>query len=352
MNNILIIDYFSLVKRYYRLDEDQDKNDFIMTYIDKILPRIVEAMIKYKPVITFVACDSGKNVRALAINSEYKGNRKKAKSISEEELMQSKIELLKIFVKTLPVIFLENKNTEADFIVYSIVNYLKETIGLENVQYIIGSSDSDFIQLFDDDVVMNNWNHPNVLITQKNFSDFFKGLDGFCWPEAYAFAKSFTGDTSDNIKGVGGFGWKTVIKLFKIIGPVSSIKELQTKVDEHLSNKKGDKSDLALLNRVKKTILGNKSKFEKLLNNQKIIDFSMLETPYFMEVNNTIEEGLSTLIEFDEKNFKKIISVDCYLDGTEDDRRVKRSFLKEIMLLKQIVSRSNKFIDQNIPYEE
>ena len=42
MNNILIIDYFSLVKRYYRLDEDQDKNDFIMTYIDKILPRIVE----------------------------------------------------------------------------------------------------------------------------------------------------------------------------------------------------------------------------------------------------------------------------------------------------------------------
>ena len=35
----------------------------------------------------------------------------------------------------------------------------------------------------------------------------------------------------------------------------------------------------------------------------------MLETPYFMEVNNTIEEGLSTLIEFDEKNFKKIISL-------------------------------------------
>ena len=168
----------------------------------------------------------------------------------------------------------------------------------------------------------------------------------------YAFAKSFTGDTADNIKGVGGFGWKTVIKLFEIIGPVSSIKELQTKVDDHLSNKKGDKSHLALLNRVKKTILENKSKFEKLLNNQKIIDFSMLETPYFVEVNNMIEEGLSTLIEFDEKNFKKIISVDCYLDGTEDDRRVKRSFLKEIMLLKQIVSRSNKFIDQNIPYEE
>jgi len=342
MNNILIIDYFSLVKRYYRLDEDQDKNDFIITFIDKILPRVIDAMVHYKPSITIVASDMGKNVRALSINSDYKANRKKSSSFkSKVELL--KVELLKIFIKTLPVLFIENKNTEADTIIYCLVNYFKNILKLENTKYIIGSSDSDFIQLLDDDVVIHNWNKPNFLITNKNFSNYYNGLEGFYWPDSYAFAKSFTGDISDNIKGVGGFGWKTVTKLFNIIGPINSISDLEKKVTEQLETT-NNKSNLTLLKRVQKNILKNDSKFNLLLNNQKIIDFSMLEIPYLVDINNKIKEQLNTGVSFDQTNFKKIVSINHLMSNTNDDYIIKKNFLKEIMLLKQISLKSNNFL--------
>ena len=208
---ILIIDWFNLIKRYNYQLEDTDDGTFIDEISTNILNRLLNCVSQHKPDLTFVCSDCGFNSRAASVVSGYKKNRKKHKSLTEEEKEKSYIEHLKKLVMTLPFPFIEVKNVEADMIIYCLIEWTKKKFS--DVDITLASSDSDFIQLLDKDLKIFDWYKGNI--TDNNWWEKHKSIGTEFNVKDYALAKSIVGDKSDNVIGVPNLGWKKVIQLFR-----------------------------------------------------------------------------------------------------------------------------------------
>lgn len=105
---------------------------------------------QFKPYSLYVIFDSETSKNSnLAIDKEYKSNRIDYSSICEEENPFSQLPLIKKALKYLNISYLEVENNEADNFICSIVS--KPT---NEYQYIIVSTDTDFIQLIDNNVFL------------------------------------------------------------------------------------------------------------------------------------------------------------------------------------------------------
>jgi 5'-3' exonuclease len=338
------------------LEDNEDSGSFIDKYNTKVLNRILDIIIKTDPSLIFVVSDSGSNKRAISINPEYKANRKRAKTVKEIDKVKNKIELLRRFIKTLPIIFLEHINVEADLIAFALLKYLNSR--LDDTKYLLVSSDSDMLQVLNENVCMYSLAKPKEIITIDNFYTIFDNLGNFGILESYCLFKSVIGDTADNIKGIHGIGKKKMSEIFSILGKYNKYHPTNyQEMDEQLSQTIKIISDSDNLEDIKKyknkleifynLFMENK---QKVKNNQRIIDFNELESPYIIDIFSSIKQSINDGVKLQTKNLQKILNITGLENSSNnnDALYIRRKFNQNIYYLKDLERRSNQFIEDYI----
>jgi DNA polymerase-1 len=127
-------------------------------------------------------------------------------NIPDEENPFSQLPLIKKALDYLNIPYLEVKNNEADDLIASIVSKCTN-----EYQYIIVSTDTDFMQLINNNVFLYvPRDKKSVLYNREEVIKKYNVL-----PEKYIMFKSLVGDKSDNIKGIKGIGNITATKILK-----------------------------------------------------------------------------------------------------------------------------------------
>ena len=163
---------------------------------------VAALMREYKPDQVIVCWDKGRAVRRIKLYPEYKGNRKDRYTEEEIENMRFQKDVARKIWDCLPVKQIRINNMEADDVIGFFCKKIKG-------KKIIASNDTDFIQLINKDTMMVSSRRGVVReLTHENASEFL----GFDYTK-YVLHKSMTGDSSDNIKGVGGIGPKRATQI-------------------------------------------------------------------------------------------------------------------------------------------
>jgi len=144
---------------------------------------------RHKPDKVYIVSE-GKPKHRLLLNSEYKGQRKPVK---DPGFYRQKNEIFAL-CKYLPFTFIRHPDYECD----DVIGYLCTKAHIHDDVTIV-SSDSDFIQLLDDENV-KLWNP-----IKKKFID--------RWPVDYVTWKALKGDPTDNVPGIKGIGEKRAFAL-------------------------------------------------------------------------------------------------------------------------------------------
>ena len=177
----------------------------------KSMRRIIEQL---KPKKVFVIWEGGGSSKRRSLYSEYKQHRAPGKlnRFYEDDIPDTdvnKLEQVKHLVKllkSLPIKQVYVSDVEAD----DVIAYMcKRT--LADVNKIIVSTDRDMYQLLDDRTVVYNLNKKSFVTPASVVSEFSIP------PRNFALAKTLCGDVSDNIKGIGGVGFKTAAKKFPLL---------------------------------------------------------------------------------------------------------------------------------------
>lgn len=167
------------------------------------------------PKAIYIAWESGGSSRRRSLYSEYKANRKpeKLNRFYEEDIPDTEenksqqIRTLAKLLKFLPVCQVYVPNCEGD----DVIAYLAKRKFAE-MKKIIVSSDKDFYQLLDDSIEIYNL-HKKIIIKKEDVLKEYK-----ITPQNFALAKAFCGDVSDNIPGIDGVGFKTLVKRIPLFG--------------------------------------------------------------------------------------------------------------------------------------
>lgn len=199
MNKIILIDGHNLLFRMFYGIPSPIKNTKgkeikgLVGFIGS-LKKIVDEFQPYSLIVIFDSQTSKDS--NLKIDNNYKRNRVDYTNVPEDDNPFSQLPLIKKALEYLNIYYLEVENYEADDYIASIINNNREN------QYIIVSTDSDFIQLVDNNIFLyvprgkkSILYTPEEVIKKYNISS-----------KKYVIFKSLVGDKSDNIKGINGIG--------------------------------------------------------------------------------------------------------------------------------------------------
>lgn len=216
---------------------------------------------EFKPYSLYVIFDSETSKNSnLEIDKEYKTNRIDYSNISEEENPFSQLPFIKKALEYLKIAYLEVENNETDDLIASIVSK-----PINEYQYIIVSTDSDFIQLVNNNVFLYvPRGKKSILYNREEVIKKYNVI-----PEKYVLFKSLVGDKSDNIKGVNGIGNITAAKILKY-----------NSVQEFIENNPTSRFSNILI-----------SSKEVIIKNQKLIELNK-----FINTSEIIFEELSNII--------------------------------------------------------
>lgn len=178
----------------------------------KTLRRVVS---EASPSAVYVAWEGGGSSRRRALYSDYKLNRKPEKlnrfyedDIPDtEENRRHQIIALLAMIKCAPVCQVYVSDCEGD----DVIAYLCRG-PMRDIPKIIVSSDKDLYQLLDDKTQLYSL-HKKTYVTPDDVLKEFRVRT-----KSFALAKALCGDSSDNVPGVKGLGFKTVAKLFPFLG--------------------------------------------------------------------------------------------------------------------------------------
>jgi 5'-3' exonuclease len=169
-----------------------------------------------KPTRVVVVWDGqGGSRYRRGIFADYKAGRKPRTNRSmdlyspeqSQRNMESQKAKAKQYLSVLGILQVEYDNIEAD----DAIAYLCRFV-FSDVDKTIVSTDRDFYQLVDNKTIVYSPT-KKLYVTSQYMSESLKIL-----PENYIYAKAILGDGSDNLEGVGGFGPKTMGKLFPVLG--------------------------------------------------------------------------------------------------------------------------------------
>lgn len=156
----------------------------------------------------------GGSVRRKKLYPEYKANRTGKNGMRmdlfssvEEEKASMRKQLIRIihYLNHLPIQIFQVDNVEADDVIaYLTMQYFKP----KGSKVRIVSTDRDFYQLIDPNIEV----YSPVKKKLYNEKSLFDELN--LTPEEYLTYRVVTGDTGDNIPGIGGIGLKTLVKHF------------------------------------------------------------------------------------------------------------------------------------------
>lgn len=210
MKKIVLIDGHNLLFRMFYGIPASIKNSKgkeikgLIGFIGSI-KKIIDEFNPYSLLVIFDS-ETSKNDN-LEIAQNYKANRIDYNYIAEAENPFSQLPLIKKALEYLNITYIEIENYEADDYIASIV---ASRINNE-YQYIIVSTDSDFIGLINNNTYLYVPRGKNsILYDEKEVIKKYNVL-----PSKYIMFKALVGDKSDNIKGVVGIGNITASKILK-----------------------------------------------------------------------------------------------------------------------------------------
>lgn len=183
----------------------------------KMMQRLVNEM---SPSSVYLVWESGGSARRRTLYKDYKKNRRPAKlnrfyeddiPDSDENRMHQIVVLLSL-LKHVPIRQVYVADCEAD----DVIAYLCKG-PLLRVEKVIASSDRDFYQLLDDKTIIYSF-HTKDYVTPESVLEAHSIA-----AHNFAIAKTLCGDASDNVPGIGGVGFKTLVKKFPIVGTSADV---------------------------------------------------------------------------------------------------------------------------------
>lgn len=212
------------------------------------LKKLVNEFNPHSLIVVFDSETSRNN--NLEVDEFYKSNRTDYTDVIEEENPFSQLPLIMKALDYLNISYLEVQNNEADDYIASIIENNKNN----PYQYIIVSTDSDFIQLVNENTFLYIPRGKNSIL--YNEEQVLKRYN--ISPDKYITFKALVGDKSDNISGIKG------------IGNIIASKILQyNSIENYILNNPNQK--------ISKLLTDNKDKIEKnikLISMNKSIDTS------------------------------------------------------------------------------
>jgi DNA polymerase-1 len=152
-----------------------------------------------------------------SINKNYKEGRKpirlnrSVKNLTEDEEMQNKVwqqMRLMEYLNEMPIIQIIIPEVEAD----DVIAHLTHLSYYRGWQKVIVSNDQDFYQLCDDETVVFRPVKKTVYNKRRIIEEL--GVH----PNNMALARALIGDSSDNLPGIRGVGFKTIEKRLSFLG--------------------------------------------------------------------------------------------------------------------------------------
>ena len=202
-NNLLILDSLNLAFRY--------KHAKTKNYAAKYLETVRSLANSYECGTIIITADYKGSDYRLAIDPEYKGNRKALKEKQTEEEREEFEEFFSDYLKTLELLektgfpILKYKGVEAD----DIAAYLTKHHSQDYGHTWLISSDRDWDLLVADNVSRFSY-VTRKEVTLANWEQHYD-----CTPEQYISIKVLQGDSGDNVPGVEGVGPKRAYTLLK-----------------------------------------------------------------------------------------------------------------------------------------
>ena len=242
---ILLVDGMNLVKRCYFAIPMRHNHEGLPTNVIYGFMRTLineNSIFNFDGIFAVFDTPTSSNWRK-EIYPAYKANRKlkTEKDFQDKEIIDAQLEHLIKILKAANVTVLANKKHEADDIIASLAEMLKE----DHKVYIL-SSDKDLLQLVDKNVYLirpkQGNNSVKTLVNLQTFKNLYPELEN---PERIFDLKVLTGDSSDNISGLTRVGDKTGLKMLAQYKSVENMLSDLDSLDE--KTKKLIESDMPTL---------------------------------------------------------------------------------------------------------
>jgi 5'-3' exonuclease len=214
-SKILIVDGMNLFIRCFVVVPTMDTNGAPIGGITGFMKSLKAMVRDVEPDRVIVCWDGeGGSRRRRGIMTEYKEGRKVRlnrehdfESPEDQQAnMRSQVAKLKGFLELIGVVQVEAPEVEADDAIALICRFV-----YPDVEKVVLTSDRDMLQLVDAKTIVYSPT-KKVYWTRAEMLEKVGVL-----PENYIFVKALMGDGSDNIKGLGGIGEKTAVKLFPFL---------------------------------------------------------------------------------------------------------------------------------------
>lgn len=272
---ILIIDGHNLLFRMFYGIPSSIKNSEgkeikgLVGFLGSI-KKLIKEFNPYTIIVVFDSESSASSNKLL--DSEYKSNRLDYSSVPEDKNPFSVLPAIKKALNYLEITNVEVKDNEADDYIASLTN---NTL----YEYIIVSTDTDFIQLINDNTYLYIPRGKKSILYNKD-----KVYEKYnIYPNQYVLYKSLIGDKSDNIKGIKGIGKITATKILKY-------QDIESYIKQNSSNK------------ISKLLIENKAKLLiniKLITLNKYLDIGNIKINVYNSelINKKVYEIISEINE-------------------------------------------------------
>lgn len=224
MNKIYIIDAVNLLFRaYYAISPMTNLKGESTHALYGFIRSVYKLMKDFSPDYVICVFDGPDNKKSrIKIYSEYKSHRTSMPLDLVEQLQRA---LYFCEIAGIPSLSIEG--IEADDTMGSIAKWAEK----EGSEVFICSSDKDLCQLISDKIHIIHLHKDNLLIDEQKVKDQY-GVE----PSKIVDFLAITGDTSDNIPGLEGFGPKTASLLLNQYGSLEEILANSSKI----KGKKGE----------------------------------------------------------------------------------------------------------------
>jgi len=215
---VLLIDSLNMFIRAYIMDPSLTMGGNPCGGIKGTLKILQKLVRETKPdEIVMVWDGPGGSNKRKAINKDYKAGRKpirlnrSVKNLTEDEEMKNKVwqqMRLMEYMNEMPIIQIMLPEVEAD----DVIAHLTHLSHYKGWQKVIVSNDQDFYQLCDDETVV--FRPVKKAVYNKKLIIEELGVH----PRNMALARALIGDSSDNLPGIRGVGFKTIEKRLSFLG--------------------------------------------------------------------------------------------------------------------------------------
>ena len=212
MKRVLIVDALNAYLRAYIVDPSVSTNGDPIGGLKGFI-KILQKLVRQTQPNAIVVCWDGPNgsKKRRTMDKNYKAGRKPIRlnrsvhNLTDDEELQNKIwqqGRVVEYLNNMPIIQTMLPEIEAD----DVISYICSLPHFNDWQKIIVSNDKDFMQLCDETTVLWRPVKDEILNSKRIVEQ--TGVH----PTNMALARAVIGDSSDNLPGVKGAGFKTIAK--------------------------------------------------------------------------------------------------------------------------------------------